>query len=206
MPNLPEFHSKTIETYEAHARAWDEQRSKVLLEKDWLDRFVACLAVGREVLDIGCGSGVPISQYLLSQDCQFTGVDASPTMIDIARSRFPEGDWLVMDIRSLLFPQNFDGIIGWDSFFHLTPEEQRSTLNILCQYLNPGGALLLTIGDKAGEVLGIVNSQQVYHSSLDPMEYKEILASAGFSKVTIALCDKSCGEHSVLLASGYKRQ
>ena len=65
-------------------------------------------------------------------------------------------------------------------------------------------ALLLTIGDRAGEVLGLVDGHQVYHSSLNPMEYKEILTSAGFSKVSVVLCDKDCGEHSVLLASGYE--
>jgi hypothetical protein len=62
---------------------------------------------------------------------------------------------------------------------------------------------LLAIGDEAGEVLGAVNGQQVYHSSLDPHEYAQILLAAGFPHVTIALGDKKCGEHSELRASGY---
>ena len=204
MPNFREIHRTTPETYESHARAYDQQRSKVFFEKEWLDRFIAYLPVGGEVLDIGCGAGEPIAQYFIDQGCSLTGVDSSPTMIDISRSRFPQGEWLVQDMRTLSLSRTFDGIVGWDSFFHLNQHEQRSTLDLFRQHLNPNGALLLTIGDEAGEVLGVVNGQRVYHSSLDPNEYKQILLAAGFSHVTIALRDEKCGEHSVLLASGYK--
>ncbi|MEB3231457.1 MAG: class I SAM-dependent methyltransferase [Leptolyngbyaceae bacterium] len=204
MSNLRDIHSRTIKTYELHARNWDEQRAKVLFEKDWLDRFIAYLPAGGAVLDIGCGAGIPISQYLLSKGFKLTGVDASATMIGLSRSRFPEGKWIVMDMRSLSLPQKFDGIIGWDSFFHLDMDEQRVTLSSFCRYLNVGGTLLLTIGDKAGEVLGMVDGQQVYHSSLDPMEYKEMLIFAGFLEVTTVLGDKNCGGHSILMASGFR--
>ena len=202
--NLRDIHKRTIDVYEKQASAWDEQRPKVFFEKKWLDRFVAFLPPGGEVLDAGCGAGVPIAQYLFEQNFQVTGVDAAPTMVRMSASRFPQGKWLVMDIRSLALAQRFDGIVGWDSFFHLDPAEQRSTLAAFCRHLRPNGALLLTIGDKAGEVLGVVAGQQVYHASLDPAEYEEILRSAGFAEVTIVLRDKDCGGHSLLLASGYK--
>ena len=201
---FPEIHKKTIDVYEKHASAWDEQRPTVFFEKKWIDRFIACLPPGGEVLDVGCGSGIPIAQYLLKQNFQVTGVDAAPAMVKISSSRFPQGKWLVMDIRSLHLPQKFDGIVGWDSFFHLDQAEQRLALDVFCRHLKQNGALLLTIGDKPGEVLGTVDGQQVYHASLDPTEYKEILTSAGFTDVTMVLCDKDCGDHSVLLASGYR--
>jgi SAM-dependent methyltransferase len=204
MPTLREIHRTTPETYEAHARAYDQQRMKIFFEKDWLDRFIAYLPAGGTVLDIGCGAGEPIARYLFDQGLHLTGVDSSATMIAISRSRFPEGEWLEQDMRNLSLSRSFDGIVGWDSFFHLNPPEQRSTLDLFCRHLNPDGALLLTIGHEAGEVLGFVNGQQVYHSSLDPKEYEQILLAAGFAQVAIVLRDKKCGEHSVLLASGYK--
>jgi hypothetical protein len=58
-----------------------------------------------------------------------------------------------------------DGIVSWDAVFHLTPDEPRSTVRRFCQDLDPGGSMLLTIGDQAGEVLGWVNGVRVYHSS-----------------------------------------
>ncbi|MDJ0623700.1 MAG: class I SAM-dependent methyltransferase [Desulfocapsaceae bacterium] len=203
-PNLLEIHKRTIEVYEKHASAWDEQRPTVFFEKNWIDRFIACLPPEGEVLDVGCGSGVPIAQYLLEKNFQVTGVDAAPAMVNISASRFPQGKWIVMDIRSLSLSHRFDGIVGWDSFFHLAPAEQRAALEVFCRHLKQNGALLLTIGHKAGEVLGMVDGQQVYHASLDPTEYDEILSSAGFAKITLELCDEDCGGHSLLLASGYK--
>lgn len=205
MTNLREIHRKTIKVYEEHAEAWNEQRQGKFFEKEWIDRFIHGLPPSGQVLEVGCGTGEPISRYLIQQRFKLTGIDASPKMIEIASSRLSDGDWIVMDMRSLSLPLRYDGVISWDGFFHLTPEEQRPTLALFCQHLNPGGSMLLTIGDKAGEVLGTVHGAQVYHSSLDPREYEEILKAAGFLRVTIALRDKSCGGHSVLHASDYLR-
>jgi len=203
MHNHREIHRRTISVYEENANAWDQQRPTVFFEKMWVDRFIGCLPPGSSVLDVGCGAGVPITRYLMQQGFQLTGIDASPRMIEIARSRL-DCDLVVMDMRSLNLDSSYDGILSWDAFFHLSPGEQRSTMRLFCQHLNPGGSLLLTIGDVAGEVLGTVNGEQVYHSSLDPSEYEEFLEGAGFSDVAITLNDEACGDHSVLLASNYR--
>ena len=201
--NFPEIHRKTVETYEEHAHAWDSQRPKVLFEQSWLDRFVSCLPSGGNVLDVGCGAGEPIARYLIDQRFNVTGIDAAPAMVEICRSRFPAQHWRVMDMREMSLDQSFDGIIAWDSFFHLDPDEQRAVLRRFRGHLKPGGALMVTVGDQAGEVLGRVNGVEVYHSSLAPEEYRAILQTAGFEDVTLVLCDESCGGHSVLLARGF---
>lgn len=203
MSRLKHIHRQTIETYEANASAWDQQRPRVMFEKHWLDRFLANVPAGGRVLDVGCGAGEPIAQYILAAGYELTGIDASPAMIEISSTRFPGAIWHVMDMRRLSLPETFDGIVAWDSFFHLDPDEQREMLRLFCNHLNPRGCMLLTIGDEAGEVLGSVNGEQVYHSSLHPDEYESILEAAGFADVSIVLCDPSCGEHSVLLATGY---
>lgn len=107
-----------------------------------------------------------------------------------------------MDMRELKLDRQFDGIIAWDSFFHLNPDEQRSTLQRFHKHLRPGGALLLTVGHKAGEVLGMVEGEAVYHSSLSQREYKHILGSAGFQETEMVLKDEIC-DRTVLLARQY---
>jgi hypothetical protein len=47
-----------------YARERAEDRRKGLLERAWLDRFLALQPAKAAVLDIGCGSGKPIGQYL----------------------------------------------------------------------------------------------------------------------------------------------
>jgi 2-polyprenyl-3-methyl-5-hydroxy-6-metoxy-1,4-benzoquinol methylase len=44
---------------------------------------------GAIVLDLGCGTGVPISQVLIERGFHVYGVDASPTMVAAFRARFP---------------------------------------------------------------------------------------------------------------------
>lgn len=107
-----------------------------------------------------------------------------------------------MDMREMALDYAFDGIIAWDSFFHLKPDEQRNTLRLFCRHLRPEGSLLLTIGHEAGEVLGTVEGEAVYHASLSAEEYRHILGSAGFQIIEIVLSDESC-DRSVLLASQY---
>ena len=185
--------------YQRNAQTWDEQRSRTLLEKGWLDKFVSSLPAGGDILDVGCGSGEPIAKYLIDQGFNITGSDAAPAMIEICARRYPKHSWASADMRTLDLGCQVDGIVAWDSFFHLNPDEQRSTLQRFLDHLRPGGALMLTIGHESGEVLGAVAGEQVYHSSLDPEEYKSILNAAGYRHVEIVFQDKSCGDRTVLL-------
>ncbi|EJN13858.1 hypothetical protein PMI42_02581, partial [Bradyrhizobium sp. YR681] len=45
--------------YRRHATAWLHQRGRTLMERKWLDRFVAQLPAKPKVLDIGWGPGEP---------------------------------------------------------------------------------------------------------------------------------------------------
>nr|WP_234004975.1 class I SAM-dependent methyltransferase [Cronobacter turicensis] len=62
-------------------------RSTNLSEKVWLDKFISHLPPGGNILDLGCGNGSPIAEYLLSQGVNVTGVDSSPSMISFMSCR-----------------------------------------------------------------------------------------------------------------------
>lgn len=129
-----------------------------------------------------------------------TGLDASAAMLQLARAKLPEGDWRHVDMRGLDLGEVFDGIIGWNSFFHLNPGEQRALLPRIAAHLAPGGILMLTVGPEAGEVGGHVGDDPVYHSSLDPKDYREILASHGVDVTAFVAEDPDCERQTVLLA------
>lgn len=193
--------------YERQARVWDEGRSTSLYEKPWLDRFLSFLPARGKLLDLGCGSGIPVAGYFLRKGYDLVGVDYADTMIALARQRYPEiecpkAEWIVQDITQLSLEGQFDGIYSWDGFFHLSIAEQRGVLPKLAKRVKAQGAMMLTVGTDEGEVTGTVGGETVYHASLSPEEYKERLSQYGFENVTYVAEDTDSLGRSVLLASG----
>lgn len=126
--SLSELAARTQGVYERQAARFDAERPKGLHERSWLARFADLLPPGGTILDLGCGAGDPFHAWFRAQGFRVTGIDFAAAMIEIARERFPEGDWRVADMRTLDLADRFDGILGWNSFFHLTQDEQRTTL------------------------------------------------------------------------------
>ncbi len=190
-----------IDLYERHAEAWNQNRkADLILEKKWLARFISLLPAGGTVLDIGCGSGQPIARHLLERDFTVVGVDSSPSLIDICRNRFPQAEWLVADMRKLSLNRRFAGLIAWDSFFHLSYEDQRSMFALFRAHAASGAPLMFTSGPKHGEAIGSFHGDPLYHSSLSPSEYESLLATNGFKVLHHEIEDPDCGHHTIWLA------
>lgn len=118
----------------------------------------------------------------------------------MCRDLLPEHDWLVADMRGLIIGATFDGILAWDSFFHLTDDDQRRMFETFKSHSHQGTALMFTSGPEHGEALGSYRGEDLYHASLSPEEYRVLLASAGFEVVAHKAEDPHCGGHTVWLA------
>ena len=187
--------------YQRHAAAWDRARAPgSLFEKPWLDRFLALVPAGGAVLDLGCGSGLPIAGYLAGRGFRVTGVDTSEPLLAISRSRFPEQEWIAADMRTLNLDRRFDGIVAWDSFFHLTPADQGAMFPVFARHAEPRAPLMFTSGPQHGSVLGEFEGEPLYHGSLDPGEYRALLSETGFAVADYVAEDPACGEHTIWLA------
>jgi len=192
---------RIIGLYQRHGRAWASDRGNRLIERAWLDRcFRALLPAAASVLDIGCGSGEPIARYLIEQGCNVTGVDSSPDLIGLCTASFPNLAWHVADMRTLSFAQRFDGVLAWDSFFHLGHDDQRRMFPIFRQHAAPHAALMFTSGPAHGEAIGSYQGEPLYHASLDATEYRALLNANGFEVVAHVIEDPACGGHTVWLA------
>ncbi len=189
-----------LSTYEIHARGFDKRRGKKLFERKWLDRFVRVAPNGRRLLDLGCGSGRPIAQYLSERNMTVTGVDGAAAMIEIFRETLPRATAHHADMRGLDLGETFDAILAWNSFFHLTAADQRAMFPVFAAHAAPGAALMFTSGPDAGEAIGNVEGDTVYHASLAPDEYRSLLADNGFELVKFVPEDPECDYHSVWLA------
>ncbi|MDG1181906.1 MAG: class I SAM-dependent methyltransferase [Tateyamaria sp.] len=191
---------ETRAIYARQAVAYDTKRSRALFEARWLARFSACLPACARVLDLGCGAGEPIARWFIAEGFRVTGIDFAEPMLDLARARWPDGDWRHVDMKQLELGETFDGIIAWNSFFHLRPDEQRMCIGRMAKHLEPGGSVLLTVGHKAGEVSGTVGGEPVYHASLSPAEYAICLEQNGLRLTGFLAEDPETNNHSVLMA------
>ncbi|WZB75913.1 methyltransferase domain-containing protein [Achromobacter insuavis] len=189
--------------YQAHAAAFARQRSgdTPLIERAWLDAFLAALpAAAPRVLDLGCGTGVPMARHLIEQGCRITGVDSSTALLARAAARFPQQAWIAADMRQLPCVGPFDGLLAWHSFFHLTPEDQRPMFAQFGRLAALGAALMFTSGTTLGEAIGQFEGRPLYHGSLDSAEYHALLAANGFEVLRHVEWDASCGGATVWLA------
>lgn len=190
-----------IDLYERHASDFDCERGHELQEKAWLDRFLGFVRAGGTVLDVGCGTGRPVADYVLRSGRDVVGVDGSPAMIAMCRDRFPSSEWRVADMRALALGRRFDGILAWDSFFHLDAGAQRAMFPIFAAHAAPAAPLMFTSGSRSGEAIGTFHGEPLFHASLDEQEYRDLLTRHGFTVAAHVKEDPECGMHTIWLAT-----
>ena len=145
-------------------------------------RWARTLPLRSAVLDLGCGTGVPVSMVLINEGMTVYGVDASPTMVKAFQLNFPNNSVACEAVEdSLFFNRKFDAIIAWGLLFLLPPEAQETVIQKAAQALQTGGKFLFTATGKRNEWKDAMTDQ---HSiSLGPEKYKELLAASGLSLI-----------------------
>jgi trans-aconitate methyltransferase len=136
---------------------------------------------------------------MADQGFHITGVDSSPTMISLCRRRLPAHDWLVADMRTLSVGRRFDGLLAWDSFFHLAHDDQRQMFAIFANHALPGAMLMFNTGPSHGEGVGEYRGDVLYHASLAGSEYERLLDRVGFDLIEHVVNDRRAGGRTVWL-------
>ncbi|MDB5608874.1 MAG: Methyltransferase family protein [Bradyrhizobium sp.] len=193
--------SRIVDHYERHALSWDaDRRAADWIDQPFVERFLGLLPQGATVLDLGCGGGSPVALHMVARGFRVTGVDGSPTLISLCRTRMPDQEWIVGDMRSLALGQRFGGILAWDSFFHLRHEDQRTMFGIFAAHAAPGALLMFNAASAHGEALGSYRGDPLYHASLDGSEYEALLAGSGFELIAHSINDPAKGGRIFWLA------
>jgi len=98
------------------------------------------------ILDLGCGNG-QFFEVFKDSEVDYFGIDNSEKMIEIAKKRYPRGNFQVADALNLPFPANyFDKILSFAVFHHVPSEEIRlNFLEEVKRVLKPNGLLILTV-------------------------------------------------------------
>src|SRR5690606_221806 len=109
------------------------------------------------------------------------------------KARLPAQEALVADMRRLDLGRQFDGLLAWDSFFHLDHDAQRAMFPVFRAHARPGAALMFTSGPEHGEAIGQLEGEPLYHASLAAAEYRQLLADNGFEVAAHKAKDPECG-------------
>src|SRR5580765_8261402 len=119
---------------------------------DWVRQLDTHLSDGSDVLELGCGRGVPATRELARRH-RVTGVDISAVQIELARHHVPEAPFLHADALDLeVAPGTLDAVVALYFFGHLPLSDQRELVGRVGLWLRDGGLLLATFGaGEAGE-------------------------------------------------------
>ncbi len=163
-----------------------EQMDSYPLEKKNIDRLMDMLPREAEILDLGCGSGVPFDRYLVQQGFRVTGVDFVQKHIDLAKKSVPDATFILGEISELdMAEKTFDAILSLYTIFHIPREEHKDLLLSIFRMLKRNGLILVTMGtvdedkDEVGEFIGSRMAWSSY--SLD--ENLRLIEDCGFDIV-----------------------
>jgi cyclopropane fatty-acyl-phospholipid synthase-like methyltransferase len=187
-------YDKIAETYAATREAFNND--------GYLEKFASLLPQGASVLDLGCGSGVPIDSFLVGNGFSVTGLDISEKQIELAKQKVPRATYLVKDMSDLqLSEYHVDAIISFYAIFHVPRETHGDLLKKLNSFLKPNGLLLVTMASTEWEGLeNDFHGEPMFESHYGPEKNVELIRAAGFAVLSNEI-DTTGGErHQVVLA------
>jgi hypothetical protein len=113
----------------------------------WIEELKVQLGPSGNVLDLGCGNGVPVARLLVEAGYGYVGVDLSPVQIERARRLTPHAEFICGDMSELqVTSERFSAVVSLYAMIHLPLEEQRDLLERIHQWLQPGGVLMMIVG------------------------------------------------------------
>jgi SAM-dependent methyltransferase len=125
--------------------AWSDARPSATRRR-WLARALELIPVGSDVLDLGCGAGVPMTRALAAGR-HVTGVDISARQVELARAAVPEATFIRADMSGLdLSPASFDAVVAFYSLTHVPRADLPGLLAAVRGWLRPGGLLIASMG------------------------------------------------------------
>ncbi|HLK16594.1 MAG TPA: class I SAM-dependent methyltransferase [Fimbriimonadaceae bacterium] len=153
----------------------------------WLDGLRPLLPASGDVLDLGCGSGVPITKYFAERGLAVTGVDVSPAMLALARRHVPAATFVEATIEQFVrlgsAPPDFrfDLIVSFFAIIHVDRSLHEALFVRLADILNPSGKLLLSLGvdDNPDQHDDFYGAPMTW-SHFDAATNLRMLADAGF--------------------------
>ena len=168
--------------YEKHAREFLSARDRSTVGAEVVKRWARSIGPGTEILEIGCGGGLPVTRVLADADLKLWAVDSSPTLLSEFRARFPDIPVeCARALESTYFGRKFGAVISIGLVFLLQADEQAALIHRASELIVAGGRLLFTAPLEKGTWADTTTGHEC--RSLGRERYESILAEGGFRVV-----------------------
>ncbi len=153
------------EGYAEWAASYDDAKANPMIDAEQrvvrplLERLVTpgCVA-----LDVACGTGRH-AEFLFELGCDTTGVDSSPEMLDVARSKVPAARFEVGTFESLPLANDvFDFAVCALALCHLP--DPTPGIREIARVLKPGGSVVIADPHPVGAISG----GQAFYGGIKP--------------------------------------
>ncbi|WP_234440421.1 bifunctional 2-polyprenyl-6-hydroxyphenol methylase/3-demethylubiquinol 3-O-methyltransferase UbiG [Streptomyces rimosus] len=170
----------------------------------WIAALLERLPGGADVLDLGCGCGVPVARDLSGAGHAVVGVDVSEVQVRRARGLVPRARFRRADAVDADFPSaSFDAVVCLYMLIHLPLAEQPVLLSRIAGWLRPGGTLLVVAGDGAWtgiEEDWLGGGAPMWWSHPGKETYREWITAAGLSVEGEEFVPEGDGGHALFWA------
>ena len=136
---------EVIEFFDKCAPGWD---ACMIRNDDIIQMILDNAGVKKDskVLDVACGTGVLIPDYLSRDVSAVTAIDISSEMIKIAQSKFKDKrvEFICADVMEYDLCGGYDSVVIYNAFPHLTQPDR--LIEILSGKLKTGGRITVAHG------------------------------------------------------------
>lgn len=189
--------------YEGLYRDGREIRSE---EKDLFQDLFDYIGDSAQILDLGCGTGLPFDRYLIENGYDLIGIDIAEKHVEKARENIPEaeiiqGDFFEADVAN----SSLDAVVSFYAIFHIPREEHRKLFEKINEWLKPEGYILVTVASTEMEDLKESwNGAEIKWSSFEGSKTLEIIEKSGFEIIRTCEEDWRDEDHLWVLARKIK--
>ncbi len=143
--------------------------------------FSKLLQKNAKVLDVGCGTGIPVAKFLVEKGYDLTGIDISPEMVNLAEKNVPKGKFIRMDMTKMNFKRDaFDGVVAAYSLIHVPKEKHENLIKKVATILKTNGIFIFSVGIKEEEFHSKFLEAEMFWSYYSPQKYLGLLKQEGF--------------------------
>lgn len=166
--------------YDKIARRYVNEREKIDNQKE-LDDFRSRLKPKAKILDVGCGTGIPVARDLSRLGFDVVGIDLSNEMISTARQNVAGVKFCQMNMTEIDFPdESFDALISCYAIFHVGREKHGAIFKSFHSLLKPKGIMLVSVGASDWEAVEDYFGNDMFWSHYDPATTESLVTEAGF--------------------------